>query len=571
MDMTDDQLDEMLLDKRLEEARARESTPATEPAGEDNEPIQIPYKPGKQPAPTPADRSYLESFGRGAMQGYTSGFPDEITGAVESAITGKNYKTARDESRKAYREAEEANPVTYNAGMIGGAVGQALTPYYNIAAKGGPALQGGLFALGSTEAEEPESVALDVGLGAATGYGTGKLFDKASKLRKYLSNVAEQRAYKAAAGQSKKDIMAEKKAGRIVVDREGISMARGRDLLSKDEAGPPAVGWFDKTENIVPKVAEKRDFFGKAIGEVGRKIDEAIPEGSISYDEIAGIIDREMEKRPNTVENKQLSKRLKNQLDHIFEVETKTKQTPTELGDFLNYLKSEGFESSIEPGILDKIPTTSSTEKIIGKPKLGFREAQDYKGEFQWSAPKNLSRPSDYDYETTLHNAFSEAMENAANRSKESIPEAGKYPYYKGKYASYRGADNQGVERSLQNLTNRFISPSDYAMGVARGLGSIGVGSGAGYAASGDPLGGLIGGAVGALAHKQVRERGSAFAARSANAVAKALESGENILGKYAPILGESMQRGSANFILNHTLLMKSDPEYQRIVESLAQ
>ena len=316
MDMTDEQLDEMLLDKRLEESRARELTPATEPAGEDNAPIQIPYKPGRQPVKEASDRSYLESFGRGAAQGYFSGFPDEITGAAESAVTGKDYKTARDESRKAYKESENTNPVTYNVGMFGGAVGQALTPGVNLAGKGGAALQGGISALGFSEAEKPEDMAVDTAIGVGTGAATGYLFDKAANLKKYLSNVAEQRAYKAAAGQSKKDIMAEKKAGRITVDREGISMARGRDLLSKDEAGKPAVSWFDRTESIAPKVIEKRKFFGKAIGDIGAKIDEAIPEGPVSYDEIAEIINREMANRPKTLENNKLNKRLQNQLNY---------------------------------------------------------------------------------------------------------------------------------------------------------------------------------------------------------------------------------------------------------------
>jgi len=539
--LTDDQLDEMLLDKRLEEARAAESE---EPI-DDSTPIEVPYAPGKQPS---AERGYLESFGRGALQGYTSGFPDEITGAIESTFGDKPYKRAREESREEFRAAEKANPKTYGAGMIAGAIGQALTPGYNVVSKGGPLVQGAMFGLGASEGEGVGDIAKDVGLGAATGYGMGKAFDaagktklaqylgqkakeKAASLGKSMSNVAEQRAYKAAAGQSIADLRKESEANRIIQDREGISIARGRDLLSEDEAGKPVVGWLSRTESIAPKAEEKREFFGKAIGNIGKSIDEATQGGASSYDEIAGIIDREMAKRPSTIENVELTKKLHRQLDHIFDVQ-------------------------IQDG-----------EKIIGKPNIGFVDSQKYKSAFEWNPSKNISRPQDYDYETTLHNSFSEAMENAAERSKDLVPEAAKYPYYKGKYASYRGAAKQGEDRSLRNLSNRLVSPSDYAMGIAKGLAPISAGASAGYATTGDTLGALMGGAMTAFGHKQVRERGSAFAARSADLAARALDAG--MLGKYSQILGQSLKRGAANFTLTHALLMKSDPEYQKAIADI--
>ncbi len=578
--MSDDQLDDMLLDKRLEEARAKEaeSAESTEspeiPESTESESIQIPYQPGKAPT---SERSYLESFGRGAAQGYTSGFSDEITGAAESALTGKDYKTARNESRKAYGQASEDNPKMYGLGMLGGGALQMATPGLNVLGKAGPVLsgmaQGALSGYGMSESDDPTQQAKDAAFGGAIGGAVGKAASAIgnTKLGKYLSNIAEQRAYKAGAGQSIKDLRAEEKAGRVVIDREGMSIARGRDLLSKDEAGPPAVGWLDRTENIVPKVAAKREFFGKAIGDMGKAIDDAIPEGPVSYDEVASIIDREIAKRPSTIENKALSERLHKQLDHIFQVKEKQTSTPTDMGKFLQYLKSQGYESSLEPEILNNIPKTTTTERIVGKPNMSFGDSQKYKSEFQWNPSKNLSAPQNYDYETTLHNAFSEGMENAANKAKDVVPDAAKYDYLKGKYASYRGADEQARARSVQNQTNRFISPSDYAAGFAKFMAGVTGGGMTGYATSGNTAGGLIGATAGALAHKQLRERGSALAGRSANAVAKALESGDKAFGKFAPILNEAMSRGTTNFILTHNLLMQSNPEYQNAVSKISE
>lgn len=72
---------------------------------------QEPQEPGK-----------LESFGRGAAQGASFGFSDEIVGGVEALLTDKTYQQARDESREANRLAEEANPLTYLGGnLVGGA------------------------------------------------------------------------------------------------------------------------------------------------------------------------------------------------------------------------------------------------------------------------------------------------------------------------------------------------------------------------------------------------------------------------------------------------------------------
>ncbi len=66
--------------------------------------------------------SKTESFLRGAAQGASFGFSDEITGALESAFTDKTYSQARDESRTANELAEQANPLTYLGGnLVGGA------------------------------------------------------------------------------------------------------------------------------------------------------------------------------------------------------------------------------------------------------------------------------------------------------------------------------------------------------------------------------------------------------------------------------------------------------------------
>jgi hypothetical protein len=69
----------------------------------------------------------LESAGRGALQGATFGFSDEIYGAVAGAVDwlrgdGFNYAQNRDEARAANERARAANPASYLAGEVGGGI-----------------------------------------------------------------------------------------------------------------------------------------------------------------------------------------------------------------------------------------------------------------------------------------------------------------------------------------------------------------------------------------------------------------------------------------------------------------
>lgn len=116
----------------------------------------------QQSAPKGEDWSKLQSAGQGALQGATAGFSDELggaEGAIQDKLLGNPdkkslkdlYKEYRDLQRNRNKKAEDANPGSYLAGNVAGAVGAgALAP--------------GLLA--------PKSVAGAAGLGAAAGLGT---------------------------------------------------------------------------------------------------------------------------------------------------------------------------------------------------------------------------------------------------------------------------------------------------------------------------------------------------------------------------------------------------------------
>jgi hypothetical protein len=143
----------------------------------------------------------LESFGRGALQGQTFGFYDELTGLVESAITDKSYRQGRDESRAANRRAKDENPWSYGIGEVGGGVGgAALTGGAGLAAKAGltgvkaaaalGAAEGALAGVGSAEGGIDDSIKSAL-IGGVTG---GALAGAAGKIFGKYASGAERRA-----------------------------------------------------------------------------------------------------------------------------------------------------------------------------------------------------------------------------------------------------------------------------------------------------------------------------------------------------------------------------------------
>lgn len=155
------------------------------------------------------DVSEIQSGARGLAQGATMGFADELAGGVEAlwnkaqgdpTAFGELYKKHRDESRQNFKTAEEANPISYGAGQIGGAAATALVPGLGGATLGKLAAQGAIQGLGSSEADLTEGdvtgAARDAAIGGATGLATGGLVKGAAaglqKAAPAIQNIAEE-------------------------------------------------------------------------------------------------------------------------------------------------------------------------------------------------------------------------------------------------------------------------------------------------------------------------------------------------------------------------------------------
>jgi hypothetical protein len=122
----------------------------------------------------PQEPGELEAFGRGAAQGLTFGFADELTGAAQAAYEGltgderdflDRYRQATEESRAAYKAAEESSPIISTAGNIVGGLAPAIL-------SGGTSLAP---KVGATVGQKIASAATMGALGgAATGLGVSE-------------------------------------------------------------------------------------------------------------------------------------------------------------------------------------------------------------------------------------------------------------------------------------------------------------------------------------------------------------------------------------------------------------
>jgi hypothetical protein len=134
-------------------------------------------EPSSQPTSFTPQISKTESAIRGGAQGLMFGFPDEATAALERLVTGKPYEQALQESRQAYKQAQEANPITYTGSEIAGGVLPALIPGVGQAATGAKlgrlaaigAGTGALSGLGYSEGQDVGQVAKDVVKGGILG------------------------------------------------------------------------------------------------------------------------------------------------------------------------------------------------------------------------------------------------------------------------------------------------------------------------------------------------------------------------------------------------------------------
>lgn len=480
-------------------------------------------------------------------QGLTGGYADEILGGIEAGAAkmtgderslGDVYREKRNVHRLRAAQASHDQPKTAAAADMAGSlalglspVGRALGPSAKLgtaANLGKASATGALISAGGSNTDltkGPEGLSkfgADVGKGAVLGGAVQGLASPMSYVAgKFapgvLAQSAELRAVKAAIGQNK--------GAFTKMQQEGSLQKTGRDLLS-DEAGGPAVGYFSNAEDILPKIQAKKQFYGQKIGKVGEAIDAASP-GAVDPASIAQKLKEELKGIPAMPKNSGVRDALQKEID---------------------YYETKGLQAGVQG------PASP----------MSFSEAQSHKGQYVFKPTDSTTQTLGQDVTNKARSAVGAEMEDAAKRiandpntpmsTKDLLDQYGKL---KSKYGSFANAEKYGEKKVMGDLSNRVVSPSDYGAAAATGIAS---------AAAGNPLPAVQAGIAG-VANKQLRERGSAFAARTMDKLSQIMASDPAGLNRFRSALERASSEGPQSLMLTHALLAE-DPSYREVIEN---
>ncbi len=476
--------------------------------------------------------SPLKSAAYGAAQGATFGFADNaIAGAKalaskltnpQSAGLSETYDKELEQERQNIAKAKQDNPWTYTGGNLAGTALTSMIPGIGIAKGAGLAsslgkagVQGALVGVGEGDRDLTDlpGVAEDAAKGGAIGAGSqaafGGLAGILGKLSpSNLSNLAEQRAVKAALGPNTAALRQAAgitmKGGNPAAVEQKIS-TMGRDLLDEGVISP-----LSKTQDIGPKLREAAQKYGAQIGDIGKQVDQAAP-NAIDTKAIAKQIADYAETIPQTLNGKKIQDRL--------------------------MAEAANFEEM---------------------PGLGFGQAQDFKNQFKYKPVDQDALISNQDVSNKLRQIIGKNMEDAAGKVQSSGNESAKdllaqYQQAKAKYGTFKPASDAAGNEATKELARRFVSPSDYAMGIG-GLGTA-VATGSPHIA--------VAGLAAAAANKFARERGSSTAAVIADSLSKTLDSSPEFAKEFGQVLTSALQRGPAALTATHAILMKN-PSYRQ-------
>lgn len=324
-----------------------------------------------------------ESVARGALQGATFGFADEISGAIEGALSDKPfttaYREARDASRARFRAAEAANP---KASFVGNIVGGFAVPGLGAAKAAkttattiGGALKtgaklGAVSGLGASEATDAAGLAGDVvrgGVGGAVGgaalKGAGDWIGR--RLARAPERVAQRTVKDVVHGESTAKLSTAKRvAARAGEDGEDLqdilrAVPSLRRTLAVDAAGNP--------RRAAEAVEAKLSTVNSELGQLYQKLDES---GGVRLLDLGITLDKMRRQLLNAGNPKaaQVMDDARTQYVNAFGVDGKIPESTRLPASLLRGLKAELGRSAFR-GDPDTAPTISvgTQRKLYGE------------------------------------------------------------------------------------------------------------------------------------------------------------------------------------------------------------
>lgn len=461
--------------------------------------------------------SKLESAGRGAAQGASLGFADEIVGGAKAlwdvATTDAelldmraSYPEYRDEYRQADKAAQQANPITYGGGNVAGGAATMLIPGLNVA-KGATALNAGIAGaraagiagVGASEREGleslrdlPEAAGVGFVVGGVTQGATNALFGKHVRAADALENFSDDRTVKAL------DPVLNQQSR---LDNKGITRDLGRELRKSG-----VVRFGSNVKDMAPRLDDLLTEKGRRIGEIRQLADDA--GGQV---DIAGL---------------------------------------SRKGDMMTALTEHGVQGSkdIARNYSDEIASLS------GKPVRSITEIQDQIATINDLIPFE----KDPGKLTAAQKALTELRRDLATKMDEGIesvrPDLSKeHSALKDQFHLFKEGEKVLDKSVARQSRNRDFSITDYfAANTVK--------------PSGDNGFGLTNIAIG-IANKQLRERGNSMLAVGADKIAEVARRDPSRFGKYASTISQAAARGGTSLSVTHFLLQQRDPEYRETVQ----
>ena len=277
-------------------------------------------------------------LGRTFAQGLTFGFADEIEAGVRAVVPeslgGRKYKEIRDELRKKLNQYKEENPTAALTAEVAGAFLPTVVALVSSGGTAAPALaptllrmgkigavEGGVYGLGASEEKDITGMAIDTGMGAATGAVAAPLLGGAvtGALKAYggiidfAKNIYGDRVGKVVrneinrmkqqTGKTDVELMDDMANGRLVPENETLTLVLKDYILKGGKAGKYVLDKFtdrasyltktslsDLKENLAPNVddnafrafQQSQDAIKKSASKEYNQIFEAFPDLTVT-------------------------------------------------------------------------------------------------------------------------------------------------------------------------------------------------------------------------------------------------------------------------------------------------
>lgn len=411
-------------------------------------------------------------------------------GGVEGAMYGAGQAVSKAALEGTPVTAEKVVASMGEGALFGGLAGGALGAVGQLAPAAGRALLRG--------GEEGA-----VGLGRAS-----------STLRERARELADTSALKAL-GARGSDL---RRLGKTAQRAEQEIGEIGQEVLSYRFKTGPRQGeklfqFASKAEDFVDDLAHARGETGEALGALRGEVDNAIRSNPELAPDLGGYLRRVDEEvlAPLRASASPTVRRQANRVERELSLLRERVQPQYEV-DGLRFATAEDAAFATE---VKGVPAVEVPPEPVSFADLDqFR--RDLRSVFQPPKPTSGGLPPPVpehaQYLERAERILSDELDNAAESALAKMGrDPSEYSQLKEQFRNLRQAEDIAGKAALQDLGNRAISPSDYATGMATGLGALMSGN----------VGAMALGAAGTIAHKLIRERGRSVVALLADRVAK--------------------------------------------------